>query len=169
MRRIYFLLPDVASARAIVNELLLARIEERRIHVLARDNVPLGDLPAARLAQKSDLVPALERGIAAGGAAGLLAAVAAMAFPPAGLIIGGGALLGIALFGTAFGAWVSAMIGVGLPNRRLQRFEDAIAHGELLMMIDVPVARVEEIEMIVLRHHPEAHLEGTEPNIPAFP
>jgi len=169
MRRIYFLLPDVASARAIVNELLLARIEERRIHVLARDNVPLEDLPAARLAQKSDLVPALERGIAAGGAAGLLAGVAAVAFPPAGLVIGGGALLGICLFGTGFGAWVSAMIGVGLPNRRLQRFEEAIARGELLMMIDVAVPRVEEIEAIVMRRHPEANLEGTEPNIPAFP
>ncbi|HET9023545.1 MAG TPA: DUF1269 domain-containing protein, partial [Burkholderiaceae bacterium] len=45
MRRIYFLLPDVASARAIVNELLLARIEERRIHVLAREGTPLEDLP----------------------------------------------------------------------------------------------------------------------------
>jgi len=40
---------------------------------------------------------------------------------------------------------------------------------ELLMMIDVPRDRVEEIEEIVKRHHPEAGLEGVEPNIPEFP
>jgi hypothetical protein len=34
MRRIYFLVPSVASARLIVDELLLARIEERHIHIV---------------------------------------------------------------------------------------------------------------------------------------
>jgi len=169
MRRIYFLAPNVASARAIVNDLLLARIDERHIHVLARDTVPLEDLPAAGLAQRSDLIPSLERGAAAGGVIGLLAGVAAVTFPPAGLALGGGALLGMALLGTGLGAWISSMIGVGIPNSRLAQFEEAIARGELLLMIDVPRARVEEIEAVIRRHHPEAELEGVEPNIPEFP
>lgn len=169
MRRIYFLAPNVASARAIVNDLLLARIEERHIHVLAKDTTPLEDLPAAGLAQRSDLIPSLERGAAAGGAIGLLAGVAAVTFPPAGLVLGGGALLGMALLGTGLGAWMSSMIGVGIPNSRLAQFEDAIARGELLLMIDVPRTRVEEIEAVIRRHHPEAELEGVEPNIPEFP
>lgn len=169
MRRIYFLVPDVPSGKAIVNELLLARIEERRIHVLARDGTPLQDLPAARLAQRSDLIPALERGAAAGGLTGAVAGLMAATFPPAGLVLGGGAVVGITLLGSGFGAWVSAMIGVGVPSRRLAQFEGAIAGGELLMMVDVPSARVEEVEAIVTRHHPEAELEGFEPNIPEFP
>jgi hypothetical protein len=169
MRRIYFLTPNVASAQAIVNELLLARIEERRIHVLARQGTELADLPLARLAQSSDLVPALERGVAAGGLAGLLAGVAAVTFPPAGLVLGGGALLGLTLFGAGFGAWMSSMVGVGIPSSRLTQFEAALARGDLLLMIDVPKARVEEIEALVKRHHPEAELEGLEPNIPEFP
>ena len=81
MRRIYFLVPSVASARAIVNDLLLARIAERHIHVLAREGTALEDLPPARLAQTSDLVPSLERGLAAGGLTGLLAGVMAVTFP----------------------------------------------------------------------------------------
>jgi hypothetical protein len=169
MRRIYFLTPNVASAQAIVNALLLARIEERRIHVLARQGTELADLPPARLAQSSDLVPALERGVAAGGLAGLLAGVAAVTFPPAGLVLGGGALLGLTLFGAGFGAWMSSMVGVGIPSSRLTQFEAAFARGDLLLMIDVPKARVEEIEALVKRHHPEAELEGLEPNIPEFP
>jgi len=169
MRRIYFLAPSVASARSIVNDLLLARIEERRIHVLARQGTPLEDLPEATLAQRSDLIPALEKGVAAGGLTGMLAGVAAISFPPAGLVLGGGAVLGMALLGTGFGAWMASMVGAGLPNSRLAKFETAIANGELLVMIDVPHARVEEIEAIVARHHPDAELGGLEPNIPEFP
>lgn len=169
MRRIYFLAPNVASAKAIVNELLLGRIDERHIHVLAKEGTPLEDLPEAKLAQRSDLIPALERGAAAGGLTGLLAGLIAVTFPPAGLVLGGAAVVGIALFGTGFGAWMSSMVGVGMPSSRLTQFETAIAGGNLLMMVDVPRDRVEEIEAIVMRHHPEAELEGLEPNIPEFP
>jgi len=36
-------------------------------------------------------------------------------------------------------------------------------------MIDVPRDRVPEITELVATHHPEAHPEGIEPTIPAFP
>jgi len=169
MRRIYFLVPSVASAKAIVEDLLLARIEERRIHIVAREGTPLEDLPEAGVAQRSDLVPALQKGVAAGGLSGLLAGALAVTFPPAGLVLGGGALLGLTLFGAGFGAWMSGMVGIGLPSSRIEKFETAIARGELLMMIDVPRARVEAIEALVKRHHPESELEGIDPNIPIFP
>jgi len=168
-RRIYFLAPDPATARSIVDALLLARIEERHIHVVAREGTPLEDLPQAGLAQRSDLVPALQKGVAAGGVTGLLAGLVATRFPPAGLALGGGALLGLTLFGAGFGAWMASMVGVGLPSGRLQRFESAIEAGKVLMMIDVPRSRVRATEALVLRHHPEAELEGTETNMPLLP
>lgn len=169
MRRIYFLVPSVVSAKTIVDDLLLARIEEPHIHIVAREGTPLEDLPEAGVAQRSDLVPALQRGVAAGGLSGLLAGALAVTFPPAGLVLGGGALLGLTLFGAGFGAWMSGMVGIGLPSSRIEKFETAIARGDLLMMIDVPRARVEEIEALVKRHHPESELEGIDPNIPIFP
>lgn len=168
-RRIYFLIPDVKTARTIVDELLLARIEWRHIHVLARQDIELEDLPEATLAQKSDLLPALARGAAAGGASGMLAGLVAMAFPPAGLTIAGGAVVAMTLAGAGFGTWMSSMIGVDVPNTRIKQFEEAIKHGQLLMMVDVPVPRVEEIEALVKSHHREAAVEGTDPTIPAFP
>lgn len=169
MRRIYFLLPDADTARAIVDELLLKRIEWRHIHVVANDRVPLENLPEASIAQSSDLLPALARGTAAGGVTGALAGLAAIAFPPASLTIAGGAVVAFAIAGAGFGAWVGTMIGVSVPNTRLKHFEDAVDNGELLMMIDVHRDRVEEIEALVKQHHPNAHLEGTDPTIPAFP
>ena len=169
MRRIYFLLPDVEVARKVVDELLLARIAEDHIHVIAKEGTAMADLPEATLAQKSDVIPALERGVAVGGATGIIAGVVAVTFPHAGLVLGGGALLGIALAGTGFGALMSTMIGVSTPNTRHTQFEEAISKGEILMLVDVPKERVEDIEEMVKQHHPEADIEGTEPTIPAFP
>lgn len=168
LRRIYFLLPDVGTARKIVDELLLVHVPFEHIHVLANADTALEELPEAGVAQKTDLVPALERGLAVGGSLGALAGLLAVAFP-LGPVVGGGAILFGALGGTGFGAWVSSMIGVGMPNSRLERFEKAIAQGHILMMVDVPKTRVEEFEELIRSHHPEADIEGTEPTIPAFP
>jgi hypothetical protein len=169
MRRIYFLLPDVQVSKKVVDELLLARIPEKHIHVIAKEGTEMEDLPEASLAQKSDVIPAFERGIAVGGATGVLAGVAAVTFPPAGLVLGGGALLAIALAGSGFGAIMSTMIGVSAPNSRHAKFEEAIENGEILMLVDVAKDQVEKIEEMVKSHHPEADIEGTEPTIPAFP
>jgi hypothetical protein len=169
VRRVYFLLPDDDCARRIVDELLLKRVEERRIHLLARRGTPLENLPTASLAQRTDLVPALERGVAVGGATGALAGLVALAVPPAGLVIGGGAVLALAVAGAGFGAWASSMMGISTPNSQIKQFHDAIERGEILMMVDVPKNRGQEIEDLVQLHYPEAKIGGTEPTIPPFP
>jgi hypothetical protein len=129
----------------------------------------MGDLPEANLLQKSDFIPAMERGLAVGGITGVLAGIAAVTFPPAGLVLGGGAILGTSLAGAGIGAWISGMIGMDVPNSQIEKFEDAIEKGEVLMMVDIPKTRVEEIEALVQQHHPDADMGGTEPHIPAFP
>jgi len=171
MRRLYFLIPNIDSAKTIVDELLLARIEERHIHIAAADHHALteANLPEAGLLQESDFIPAVERGVAIGGATGILAGIAAVTIPGAALALGGGAILGIGLAGAGVGAWMSSMIGISAPSSRLKEFEAAIEKGNLLMMVDVPKPRVEEITDLVRKHHPEAQIEGTEPVIPAFP
>lgn len=169
MRRLYFLLPDLASAHRVVDALLLKRVEERNIHLLAKRGTPLEDLPAASVAQRSDLIPALERGVAVGGATGALAGLVAVAVPPAGLVLGGGAVLGLAVAGAGFGAWASTLMGISTPNSQIKQFEAAIERGEILAMVDIPKARVAEIEELLREHHPEVEIGGTEPKIPPFP
>lgn len=169
MRRLYFLTPDVETTRKLVDDLLLARVSEGQMHVLAKEGTPMEGIPEAKLAQKTDVIPGLERGIALGGGAGVVAGLIAVSFPPAGLVLGGGAVLAIGLAGAGFGALMSTMIGVSVPNSRIQKFQEAIEKGQLLMMVDVAKSRVDEISDLVKRHHPEAAIEGTEPTIPAFP
>ncbi len=169
MRRLYFLLPDIDSAKHIVDELLLARVSDRHIHIAAADHHALSEahLPEANLLQESDFVPAVERGLAIGGATGVVAGIAAITL--GGVALAGGAILGVGMAGAGVGAWLSGMIGISAPSSRLKEFEEAIQKGSLMMMVDVPKARVEEITTMVKSHHPEAEIEGTEPAIPAFP
>jgi hypothetical protein len=169
MRRIYFLVPDIAAAKRIIDELLLARIEERHLHVIAKRGTPLEDLPEASLLQKTDLIPAVERGLALGGTAGVLAGLVAIALPGAGTVIAGGILLASALAGAGVGAWLGGMVGMNVGNTRIKQFEDAIEAGQLLVLADVPRDRVDDIEERVRQHLPEAEIEGTEPTVPAFP
>jgi len=167
MRRLYFLLPDLDLTHTVVDELLLARIEERHIHVIAKEGTPLKDLPEASLIQKSDFVPAVERGVAMGGATGIAAGLVAIALP--GVVIAGGALLAMGLAGAGMGAWLGGMIGMDVGNSHIKQFESAVQDGQILVLVDVPKDRVDEIQKSVKKHHSEADFEGTDPTIPAFP
>lgn len=168
-RRLYFMVPDVACARRIRDELLLARIEHGRIHVLAQDGIPLEGLQEASVLQKSDFVHGAETGLTVGGGIGVLAGMAAILFPPAGVNLQPVTVLVTALIGAAFGAWVASMVASSLPNSRLKAFAADLQAGRVLMLVDVPAARVDEIRKLIARRHPEAGRGMPEPTIPAFP
>jgi hypothetical protein len=168
-RRLYFMVADVASARRIRDELLLARIGDERLHVMAKDGIPLAGLHEASILQKSDFVHGAETGLAVGGGIGIVAGLVAVFFPPAGVDLQLVTILLTALIGAAFGAWVSSMVASSIPNSRLSTFESAIAAGRILMMVDVPSGRVDEIRKLVAAHHPEIQSSSVEPTIPAFP
>jgi hypothetical protein len=169
MRRIYFLVPDVPAAKRVVDDLLLARIEERHLHVIARRGTPLEDLPEASLLQKSDFIPAVQRGAVLGWSVGLIAGLVGVALPPAGPVIAGGLVLATSLAGAGVGAWLSGMVGMSVGNTRIKEFETAIEAGHVLVLADVPRDRVEELEARVRTHVPGVEIERTEPHIPAFP
>ena len=169
-RRIYWLLPDLQSAKRTMDDLLLARITEPHIHFVAREDTDMTGLHAANVLQTSDVVRAAQAGLVIGGASGaLFGVVAAMFFPVVGEAPQWGLVAVLGMLGAGIGAWASSMIGVSTPSYRLRRFEKAIEEGQILLMVDVPRSRVDEIEARLQTLHPEAHLEGEEPNIPAFP
>lgn len=104
----------------MIDDLLLARIDEKHLHVIAKPGTPMDDLPEATFAQKTDFVPAMQKGRRYG------------------------------------------------PHR-LKRYEQAIESGQVLVLVDVPMERVQEIEARVRAQVPRAELEGTETRVPAFP
>ena len=170
MKRLYFVAPDIASAKQVVDELLLARIDERHIHVLAKDGTPLDNLPSASFFHKTDLAHAIEQGLALGGATGLLAGVVAVTVPPAGLILGGGAvLLATTVAGAGIGAWSASLRALNIPNTQHRQFEEEIEAGKLLMIVDVPKDKVEEVRSRIGETHHEVRDGGVDRTIPHFP
>ena len=167
-KRIYWLLPDVGSARRTMNDLLLARITERHVHFMAGEGADLSGLHPANVLQTTDLVCAAQTGLLLGAVIGAAGGVA-MGFELAGITEPAGIVIGMAVLGTLLGAWVASMVGSAAPSRRLRRFERALAQGQYLLMVDVPRSRVNEIEALLEERHPEAHFEGLEPQVPAFP
>ncbi len=168
MKRMYFLVPGIEITKKIVDVLLLARVDHRHIHVLGKRDTPLEGLPEASFLQKSDFVPALERGMIFGGLTGILLGAFVMAFPGE-LVLSGGTILATFLIGTGLGAWISSMVGSSIANSQITQFAPAIESGKLLMMVDVPRSRIESIEQLVKERYPQAICEGTEPTMPAFP
>ena len=105
--------------------------------------------------------------MALGGATGLMGGLVALAMP--GFVIAGGALLAMGLVGAGMGVWLGGMIGVDVENSQVKKFKSAIDEGKILVLVDIAKDRVDEIEVLVKKHHPDADFGGTEPHIPAFP
>ena len=158
MRRLYFLVPDEQSCKAVTRELEEQGIPEGHLHVLGSLAHDLKDLPEASVWEKTELAHGIELGIGLGGVAGLLGGLLAVAFPPAGLVLGGGALLASAAAGAGLGGVVSALLGSQEHNHDLDVYQDAIDQGQLLMMVDVPKREEEAIRTLVRKHHPEVRI-----------
>ena len=167
-RRLYFIMPDLASARQAMGALLLARIEERHIHFLGKRGTPMDGLHEANVLQKSDFVHGAQVGMAIGAVLGLILGTVIV-------LAGAGdrwqiaTVLGSGIVGALFGTWVASMVGSSVPNSRLRQFQRAIDEGKLLVMVDVPKHRVDEVRALFNAEHPEAEDRGIDPHIPAFP
>jgi hypothetical protein len=169
-RRLYFVLPDVEIARAVERDMLLARIEEKRMHFLAKRGTDLKDLPEASVIQKTDLVHGLQVGVVAGSSTGIGVGLLIYNYPALiGAKISIGIVFILAFFGALFGAWAASMIGSSTPNSRLRGFEKTMEGGHILLILDVPKERVDEVREIIKRHHPEVEDHGMDPTIPRFP
>jgi hypothetical protein len=164
MRRIYFVVPDYSHARRIVAELEAASIPAAQMHTLA-DNQDLAGLPPVTAGQRQDRVWLWER----------LAWNADLAIFFLALLG-----LGLALYlGSVAGAMVAAFImltsfvlgerfATVVPHAHLDEVRAALAHGEIVLMVDVPKSRVREVEQTVTRQHPETAVGGIGWTLPAL-
>ena len=168
-KRLYFMLPDCQIARAMLDEMLLLRIEEHHLHFLAKRGTLPHDMPEASVLQKTDIVHGAQMGLVVGGVAGTLGGVLVVLLPPGGVSLQLVTILITALLGALFGAWVSSMVGTQVPNSKLKAFHAGIESGKVLMMVDVPFGRIREIRQYVSQRHPEAEFGGSEAVILAFP
>lgn len=164
LRRLYFLFPDEIHAQRVVNQLLNLNIPIQRMHAIA-PNVELLTLPKASKNQKNDVAYKMQR---------LLWNANLSLFTIALL-----ALIVTLAIGTLYWSVFSLIVmiitffaGQELVTHKsdtnLTKFTNALAHGEVLLMIDTPIYRVAEIEKLIHQQHPEATLGGTSWTIESY-
>jgi hypothetical protein len=162
-RRLYFVLPNIRSAQAMMNELLLDRIEEGRIHFHAKNEKALGNLPKANAAEKSDVVYSALAGFIFGAVFGLLGGLLAYMVP---WWFGEVSLMVIpycmVLGALSCAAW-AATVATAAPSSRLKAYQSHIEQGNILMIVSVPLLRLHEIRRRLMQHHPEALYSGVWP------
>lgn len=168
MRRLCFISPDVEHTRRVVDDLRENGVPEKHIYVLAKEGIDLEDLPDSG-PESDDFLYAYERGVAFGGAGGLLAGLFALTVPASGLVIGGGTVLLFGLYGAGLGGLLTGLSGASYPSSRLEHFEEQIEQGKLLIMADVPKDEVEHYERLIKAIDPETEVMGLEPRAPFIP
>ena len=168
-RRLYFLLPDVDSATRTANDLLLARVEDRHMHFLARRGTDLGELHEASYLIKTDLRRGAGLGLGLGVLGGAILGYIIVGYPPEGTHPGLAAAVLATIVGAAIGLWMGSMAATAVPNSRLRSFGEDIGRGKVLMIVDVPYERVDHIRDVVSKRHPEVLLSAQETRYPAFP
>ena len=144
-QRVAFLCHDLDAAAEVVARLQKQGYSEDNIYVITKDDIVLEDLPEADPRQASNLLPALKRGAGVGGSMGLFAGLMMAVVPVAGLAVSGAAVAAMTGAGAAFGAWTSSMIGISVPNSKLEEFQQAVDNGRSLVLVDVEDIEAEQL------------------------
>src|SRR5438309_8807780 len=129
MKRYIYAFDSIDSAREVVAKLRQDGVDEKCISLIAKSDIQIEQIPDRYLEASTDFIPAVERGVALGGATGLVAGLISMVLPPFGIALGGGALLAFTAGGALLGAWSSALAGAGVPDSVRRQFEDEIKKG----------------------------------------
>jgi phage tail tape-measure protein len=133
-RRIYSA-PDLARAEQAVAAARDAGLDDDCLSLVARSDIEVGAVPDEMKQADTDMLPAAARGAGLGAAAGAVAGLAAMTFPPLGLTLAG-ALLGGGAAGALVGSWASALAGASIQEPERRRYEAEIEAGRVLVVID---------------------------------
>ena len=160
VRRVYST-SSLSAAQTAIRDIRDAGIEDDDISLIARSDIELERVPEHQKEAPTDFKHAALRGAGLGGATGLLAGLAAVAFPPLGLTIAGVALT--TLGGAAVGTWASALVGASLPDPIRRRFEEEIEAGRILIVIDGEGEALERAEA-ALSAAGAVHLPYDEPS-----
>jgi hypothetical protein len=163
-RRLYFLFPDAVQTRAAVEDLIWHGIGKRHIHAVARAGVALEGLPKTSERQRRDLLHHLERICWNTNLAVFFLALL-------GLVIGvlsAATAWSVAMLALMIVTLLMGVLETGLPSVGLDELRDALRHGEVLLLVDVPETGVADVESFLHSRHPTATPGGVSWTIERF-
>ncbi|TBR13372.1 MAG: hypothetical protein EPO46_02850 [Lysobacter sp.] len=126
--------PDLDMTRAAMQAARDAGVGEDCIMLVARSDIELDSIPNKHKEADGDFVQGAMKGVAAGGATGLLLGLAAVVLSPVGITLAGAGIA--ALAGAAIGGMASSIFGSALPDPVRQKFDEEISAGRILLLVD---------------------------------
>ena len=142
--------PDVATAELAIQSLRQAGIPEDDISLVARDDIELKQIDDNRIERRNDFAQGALKGVVGGAGSGLLVGLVAMVVPPLGLTLAGVAAMTLA--GAAVGTWTGMLAGSAVPDSVHQKFQDEIASGRVLLVVDGDDEQLATAEAALLPH-----------------
>lgn len=158
-RQLYFLLPDTLQTQALCDDLSRMKIERKDLHAIVPDDTDSSESqglqrycdvkPSNRVDKDYYLEWVLWR-------ANLLVFAVSLVFFVAALINdnGGQAFIALVMMLATFSAGYYFVWR--MPNVHWRDCLQAIKHGEILLIVDLPKHKLHSIDRIVHRRHPEA-------------
>jgi len=140
---------DLEQASAALAAAREAGVEQDDLSLVARADIEIEQLPDSLLEARKDSVPAALRGVAGGGAVGVVAGLLAVAVPPLGITLAGGAL--IAATGALMGGWAGSLVGTTVEDPVRRQFEEAIEAGRILVVVDAEPELLQATDVAIAR------------------
>jgi len=142
-----------------LGELRTAGFDMNRVSVIAKDADSKGDIAGIDVHDSADnksdegATKGALTGGTLGGLTGLLVGLGLVAIPGIGPIMLAGAsatAIGTAL-GAAAGGLIGALVGMGIPEEQAKAYNDRVARGDYLVLVDGSEAEVARAETILSR------------------
>ena len=157
-RRLYFLAPGRVEALSMIEELSRQGIHPGCIQILADKRTRTDGLPQALDSQKNGAENRLEKAFWNGNLVSFALAFGFLIFLLITQNLNWWLLLPTSVLAVNF---ITGLKYSNLPGNTHCEFRDALAHGEILLLVDVPDASSADIERNVHRRYPEAAIGRT--------
>jgi hypothetical protein len=147
------------EAEIALNEIRDAGFDMNKVSVIARHAEQDGEMAGADLNKskseqvKGGTAAGATAGGATGGIMGLIGGLGVLAIPGVGVAAEVGIVLANTLLGGAFGAvgggLVGALVGWGIPEDQASYYDERVAAGEYLIMMEGAQAEIRQAEAIL--------------------
>lgn len=152
-RQLYYLIPDIKHAQEVCKDLAGLNIQQDRIHALMNEKATIEGVNDVHSMNEKDRDLFLERVLWRLNLAvffiALLILIAMLVWAPSYYVF-----IPLAVMAATFLA--GSYFTLDMPHVHWKEFYSAVRHGEVLLMVDAPVAEVRHIDGFIHRQHPEA-------------
>jgi len=154
-RRLYFLIPDRAQALDVVDDLVRHGIDIEHMHAIGDQRTRMDGLPGASVRGSNAATTRLQQLIWIANTTSFAIALVATVLVPVFIGASWWLLLPVGIMSANF---LTGLYLNTASNKGLSEFRDIVAHGEILLVVDVPELRATEVEEDIQRHYPEASI-----------